>query len=140
MENEIKTLKKQWLESLQKGTLVRPKHDPHFLEDIHGSYRSVISNELANPIAFRDFIESEEYEIHRLQYEKHTQPCYVIVPNSNSGYDVCASGVPSMSNTPNEAFDTLIFAQSSGGWHVYGESSDVLQSRVDNGSITCLED
>lgn len=127
-------LAEQWL----SGDLLIPKHDPMNLGVAWGSYRSVLSYEMAG--ALTGFISSGNYAVD--QYRNNNpahSPDYFTVKPLDARFHVPASGVPPLSVYPSGDCDLLVVVRDrSGNWHTFGESSAVVDYRVRTGSLTRL--
>lgn len=129
-------LQQAWSDAAQSGTLLTAKHHPTGLSTTYVPYRSVLSIELANNLD--GFIGSGQYTIDSYQNTKYPKsPAYYVVTPTNKQFSVPSSGVPGGSQTPNAAYDTLVFVSGSKqGWHCYGESSTAIQKNVAAKSLT----
>ena len=123
------------------GTLLAPKHDPSSLGTIYTRYRTVLSYELADSLS--GFLSSGEYrlrEYHNMSFPN--SPKYIeIEPNPGSTFSVPASGVNMNSPFATSAVDRLILVSgTSQGWHIFGESSIVIQQMLTAGDLSFLQE
>jgi hypothetical protein len=118
------------------GTLLTAKHDPDNLGTTYADYRSVLSFELSKGL--EGFISSGQFKI--VEYENSvypTSPTYLeIEPSANSSFSVPASGVPGNSPMATKALDRIVAVSGHNqGWHVFGESSVVIQQKITAGEL-----
>src|SRR5438034_3438503 len=120
----------------QKGTLMAPKHDPNNLATTYADFRSVLSFELANNL--ENFINSGEFKITEHQNTAYlASPIYLeLEPSQHSTFSIPASGVPGNSPFATTALDRLVAVSGHNlGWHVFGESSAVVQQKIATGQL-----
>jgi hypothetical protein len=118
------------------GTIMTPKHDPSSLGTSFSRYRSVLSNDLANNL--ENFITTGDYTVK--EFENTRMPSsnlyFEIVPNPSSNFNIPASGVTANSIFATSALDRIIAVSGATlGWHIFGESSIVIQSKANNGDL-----
>jgi hypothetical protein len=133
-KNKMKDLLKT---AAQHNSLLTPKHDPRNLSTTYKSDRTVLSHELA-PVV-NDFIESGEYILTEYHNNLHpNSPLYLeLEPYPDSHFSVPASGVIANSNVPSTALDRIIAVSGTvQSWHVFGEDSNEIKSKVSNGELT----
>jgi len=99
---------KELKDASSNGSLMTPKHDPNNLGTTFSSYRTVLSNKLADNLS--NFISSckftvEEYENTKIQ---NSPPYFAITPHQDSGFNIPASGVTANSVFASTTVDTLV--------------------------------
>ena len=134
-------VKKQFKSSAQKGTLLTSKHDPANLSTTYDEYRSVLSHGLAQDLD--NFIDSEEYVLREYHNNKYpNSPHYLeFEPYSTSTFSVPASGVAPNSPMASTALDRVVAVSGTNqGWHLFGEDSNKIAIKVNNGDLTLIEE
>jgi len=122
--------------AVTNGTLMIAKHDPNNLGTTYDTYRTVLSFELANKL--EDFISSGQFKITEYEHSVYpASPVYLeLEPSKNSPFSVPASGVPANSPMATTALDRLVAVSGQNiGWHVFGESSAVIQQKISAGDL-----
>jgi hypothetical protein len=132
---DFNTLKQLMLDADRNGTLIIDKHNPDKVSTIFTSFRTVVSQQVADNLV--QFIIGEDYSIR--EYQNIDYPLsplyYTITPNPGSSFVVPSSGVTG--NVPTAAFDTLVIVSGgTAGIHMYGNSSSDIQSKITNGKLT----
>jgi hypothetical protein len=128
---------KQYLKDAgENGTLMTPKHDPYNLGTSFSSYRTVLSHNLADNLS--NFISSGNYTVD--EYENLRSPnsplYFEITPNHDSGFSIPASGVTACSIFASSVVDKIVAVSGSfQGWHLFGEDSSIIQSKLTNGDL-----
>ena len=120
----------------KNGTLMTPRHDPGDLATTYSDYRSVLSFELAKNL--EGFIASGQFKITEYQNSAYpASPIYLeLQPSPNSSFSIPASGVPGNSPMATTALDRLIAVSGHNqGWHMFGESSAVIQHKAGIGDL-----
>lgn len=122
------------------GTLLTSKHDPENMSTSYSSFRTVLSHDLASNL--NSFISSGKFSL-----KEHTNnrfpnsPLYIeIIPDADSGFDVPSSGVTANSIFASSALDRIIAVSgSTSGWHLFGEDSSNLQTKLINGDLSFVK-
>jgi|GEM_PF-4816473 len=132
---DFNTIKQLILSADTKGTLITSKHDPHKVPTIYSSFRTVVSEQVANNLI--QFINDEDYIMK--EYQNSDYPLsplyYTITPKSSSAFTIPSSGVTG--NIATSALDTLIVVSGgTAGLHMYGNSSIDIQNKITNGKLT----
>lgn len=131
---EFNAFKQLIINAHDNGTLITAKHDPDRVSTIFAPFRTVVSKQVADN--FLQFINGEDYSVN--EYQNTDYPLsplyYTITPNPNSSFAIASSGVTG--SIPTSALDTLIIVSGgTAGIHMYGNSSDDIQNKIDNGKL-----
>lgn len=121
-------------------TLMTRKHDPQYLgQATWGTYRTVLSYDLAKADRLLNFLTSGNYDV--IEYEnldpKHPSKYFEIIP-TDTLFSVPASGVNSYDLVPSVALDRLIAVKGNNkGWHLFGENSAEIIIKCKSGKLRC---
>ena len=133
-------LKQHLIDAATDGTLLTLKHDPNDLNTTRSRYRTVLSYDCAQNL--EDFLKSEDYEFTQYNNTEFPKIHYYIkiIPSSNSGYSIPASGVPGHFPFATSGVDCLVaISGSRQGWHIYGESSHIIEDKLASGKLELME-
>lgn len=132
----LEEFKNQLKTAVDNGTLLTPKHDPYNLGTTYSSYRTVLSYDLADNLD--RFISSGDYSVKRYENVKYSDsPNYFeITPKPDSGFSIPSSGVTANSIFASTRIDKIVAVSGkTGGWHLFGEDSAIIQAKVINGDL-----
>lgn len=134
-------VKKQLKQAAQNGTLLTPKHDPANLSTTYPYYRTVLSHDLTQNLD--NFIDSEDYTLREYRNNKYpNSPHYLeFEPYPRSTFSVPASGVAPNSPMASTALDRIVAVSGTNqGWHLFGEDSNEIAIKVNNGDISLIDE
>lgn len=132
----LEEFKLQITRAATSGKLMTPKHDPKRLDTAYRSFRTVLTHELAANL--ENFINGGQYTVTEYENKKFQQsPQYfVIKPNPESKFYIPASGVLKAYVFGSTLVDSLVVVSGQlQGWHVFGEDSSVIESKLANGDL-----
>lgn len=124
-------------QAAKNGTLLTPKHDPTKLgTTVFSSFRTVLSHDLAAKL--ESFIASGKYSV--TEYENKRLPnsplYFEITPDHDSGFTVPASGVTANSVFSSTVVDQIVAVSGhTQGWHLFGENSQIILTKLTNGDL-----
>ena len=122
------------------GTLLTPKHNPGNMSTSYRRFRTVLSHDLANNLNV--FISSGKFSLkEHVNNRFPNSPLYIeIIPDSDSGFDVPSSGITANSIFASSTLDRIIAVSgSTSGWHLFGEDSSNLQTKLINGDLSFVK-
>jgi len=121
---------------MDNGSLMTPKHDPNNLGVTYNSFRTVLSDHLANNLD--SFVVDGQFSVtgYTNTNPNHSPEYYVIEPFANSRFNIPASGVTSNSPTATSVVDRLVVVSGyTDGWHMFGEDSTKIQEKYASGKL-----
>jgi hypothetical protein len=133
-----KILMSDLIQACNDNTLMTPKHDPLNLgKATWGTYRTVLSYDLAKADNLLNFVSSGNYDI--IEYENldpnHPPEYFEIIP-TDTIFSIPASGVNSCDLYPSVALDRLVVVKGSkNGWHMFGENAANITSKQKNSKL-----
>lgn len=130
---DFEELKRHLEDAAENGSLMTPKHDPANLGTTFAQYRTVLTHELAPNL--ETFIKSGKYSVN--EFENTNSPLtplyFEIIPDTESGFSIPASGVTAYSVFGSSVVDRLVAVSGrTQGWHVFGEDSHVINQKIRN--------